>query len=121
MPFIQNHQKCTYILPATADDVHKAVVIPPGGSRPVDAAHWDAIRKGNAVLDALLAGRYLTSHDTDPDTDVALRTIATADVPADLASDQDAVNEVAKRTTKSTEKTEIDLDEPAEGGKKARK
>lgn len=56
---ITNKMQRAWIVPASADTLHKFVPIDPGQTVRVEKAHWDEIRKGNAVIDALLSGRHI--------------------------------------------------------------
>ena len=57
---ITNKMKRMWFIPP-AGNVVNAVPVDPGASAVIDDAHWDAVRKGNAVIDALLAGRHITA------------------------------------------------------------
>lgn len=59
MYLVHNRMQRAFIIPATADDAHKSVTVNPGEHAVVLAEHWDTVRKGNDVIDALLTGRHL--------------------------------------------------------------
>ncbi len=58
--FLLNTQQRAFILPANpANEAHGRVTINPGASVEVDNEHWSAVRKGNDVIEYLVAERYL--------------------------------------------------------------
>lgn len=57
--FITNRQKRTWSVPPSADGAFPSVTIEPGQSVEVDKAHWDGVRKGNPVIEALTTTRAL--------------------------------------------------------------
>lgn len=57
MPYITNHQRRAWVIPATTEA--EAITIEAGQSAQVDTARWDALKKGNAVIAALLDQRAL--------------------------------------------------------------
>lgn len=60
---IQNRMKRTWIVPATFKPDNSvafdSINIAPGSSAFVQDEHWDLIKKGNQVVEALLTGRSL--------------------------------------------------------------
>lgn len=62
---IQNRQKRAWTVPpvhsliAGAPEQHKPVTINPGDSALVQEEHWDSVKKGNRVIEALLTGRHI--------------------------------------------------------------
>lgn len=57
MPYITNHQRRAWVIPATTEA--DAITIEAGQSAQVDNARWDALKKGNPVIAALLDQRAL--------------------------------------------------------------
>lgn len=56
---ITNRQRRAWIIPATANASHPSIPVDAGQTVQVDAEHWDTVRKGNLVIDALLTERHL--------------------------------------------------------------
>ena len=118
---IQNRQKRTWTIPpvhakeAGAAELFKPVNINPGESVLVDEAHWDSVKAGNRVIEALLTGRHL----------VVTRAGKVAEVePEELANPKspEAPEELSERDERlkletKTEMVEVALkdDAPREG------
>lgn len=58
MPLITNKQKRAWIVPAI--EGFADVILNPGQVGNVPDEHWDTLRKGNRVIEALLSQRLLT-------------------------------------------------------------
>jgi hypothetical protein len=56
---VTNRQRRAWIIPATANMSHAAVPVDAGQTVQVATEHWDTVRKGNLVIDALLTERHL--------------------------------------------------------------
>jgi translation initiation factor IF-1 len=118
---IQNRQKRAWTVPPVhatilgAPETHKPVTINPGDVAMVKAEHWDAVKKGNRVIEALLTGRHLVVTTMGKTAAVDVEELANPKSPAapEELTDQD---DRVKLTTK-TEMVEVSLkdDAPKEG------
>ena len=126
MPFIQNRQKCAYILPGRSPDNSDSILINPGTHVRVDGEHWDHIYKangkGNRVLEALLSQGLLRATEAEPVDEPVLKSLETVAPPADLLAEAQNPDAVAKVVNKKQEAVSIELDGdgPAEAKTKRR-
>lgn len=67
MPLITNKQKRAWIVPAI--EGFSDVILNPGQVGNVPDDHWNTLRKGNRVIEALLANRLLTIGSVSVDVD----------------------------------------------------
>lgn len=83
--FVTNRQKRPWILPAGVGLSGNPESVLPGQSVEVDKAKWDALRKGNRVIEALLSTRALTAGRSGAAVDADdLTNPASPTAPADL-------------------------------------
>ena len=124
---IQNRQKRTWIVPPVhakilgQPDHFKSVAIEPGDTALVNAEHWDAIKKDNKVIEALLTGRHLVVTQPGAVKDVhvdELQNHASPVAPSDLTEKDDRVNLTSKVELKEvTLKNEDDAPKEGKGRK----
>lgn len=123
---IQNRQKRAWTVPPVSADaklgspeVHKPVTINPGEVALVKAEHWDSVKKGNKVIEALLTGRQLvvTAAGKERSVDVdELKNAPSPKAPEELTDTDDRV----KIETK-TELKEITLKSEDDAPKESRR
>lgn len=113
---IQNRMKRTFAVPAVMDvktkqSHHAAVQIEPGDTALVNPDHWDSVKRGNQVIEALLTNRSLVVTKPEAVKDVhvdELANPASPTAPAELTEEDDRVKIDSK-----TEVKEVELsDEP---------
>lgn len=120
---IQNRQKRTWTVPpvhaviAGAPEQHKPVAINPGDSALVKAEHWDSVKKGNKVIEALLTGRHLVV--TMPGKERAIEAEELKNPAAPLSPEELTEKDARVQLESKTELKEITLktedDAPREG------
>jgi hypothetical protein len=125
---IQNRMKRTWIVPATFKPDNSvsfdSISIAPGSSAFVQDEHWDSIKKGNQVVEALLTGRNLVV--TKAKEDKAARALdadelknpKSPEAPEDLTEKDDRVQIDSKVELKTVE---LKDDAPAEVQPKGKK
>lgn len=110
---IQNRMKRTWIVPATFKPDNSvsfdSISIAPGSSAFVQDDHWDSIKKGNHVVEALLIGRSLVVTKARADKEVRtldadeLKNPAQPKPPEDLTDKDDRVQLESKVELKTVE------------------
>lgn len=125
---IQNRMKRTWIVPATFKPDNSvsfdSISIAPGSSAFVQDEHWDGIKKGNQVVEALLTSRSLVV--TKAKEDKAPRTLDESELknpespkaPEELTEKDDRVHIDSKVELKTVE---LKDDAPAEAHPKGKK
>lgn len=108
---LTNRQKRAWVVPATADDSHKSILVDPGETVTVDRDHWDTVRKGNLVIDALLSDRHLVVETGSGDAPVLhaeeLRNPASPVAPEELGAETPGVHVESKGIEEVTEPGEV--------------
>lgn len=129
MPFIRNHLKSVYIVPAVSKVgeigtdpivVFPAITLNPGASAHLDDAHLAEVRKGNVPFDYMLSQGLLKVTDSEnSDPHVLLRDVDSPEPPAYLVDEKQEADEKANRTSK-VDVTTVDLaeDKPKTSGKR---
>lgn len=125
---IQNRMKRTWIVPATFKPdnavLFDSISIAPGSSAFVQDAHWDGVKKGNQVVEALLTSRSLvvTKARADKEARVLdadeLSNPAMPQAPEDLTEKDERVQLESKVELKTVE---LKDDAPAEVQPKSKK
>ncbi len=112
---ITNRMQRAFIVPDGPS--HASVAINPGTAEPVNAEHWDAIRKGNAVIDALLVDRHLVVEVGEKQSDNAVPAQELTNPGSPLAPSELSDDPAGVKVEKKTEKAAtVDLqDEPKAG------
>lgn len=120
---IQNRQKRAWTVPpvhsliAGTPEQHKPVTINPGDSALIKAEHWDAVKKGNKVIEALLTGRHLVVTMPGKERAVDVEELANPKAPA--APEEITEKDARVQLETKTELKEITLksedDAPREG------
>ena len=103
--FITNAQERVFTIPGTADGKFLPLSINAGAHEEIDSEHWNTVRKGNQVLEALVAGRFLIPSNDYPRDRPHLSNPETAAPPAELAEEEDGL---VKRETKKRDRIVID-------------
>ncbi len=118
---IQNRMKRTFIIPGidapdNSKTLHKLLTLEPGDTGLIEEGHWDYVKKGNQVIEALLTGRHLVvtnSANAMPEIHVDdLANPAIAEAPQELSEPVEGVTLETK-----TELKEITLDDGPKEGK----
>lgn len=115
---VQNRQKRTWVVPEvqTNSARHAAVFIEPGDTALVQDDQWDHVKKGNAVIAALLSSRALVVTAPGAVKDVHVDELANPKSPA--APDELKQSDERVEVTTKTELKEVALnDAPAEAKK----
>lgn len=121
---IQNRQKRAWTIPPVsasaqlgAPEVHKPITINPGDSVIVKAEHWDAVKKGNLVIEALLTGRHIVV--TAPNKERAVEVDELLNPKAPVAPEELTEKDDRVKIETKTELKEITLksddDAPTQG------
>lgn len=120
---IQNRQKRAWTIPPVSGaglgtpEIHKPITINPGDSALVSEEHWDAIKKGNRVVEALLTGRHLVVTAAGKVASVDVDELKNA--PSPVAPDELTEKDDRVQLESKTELKEITLkpedDAPREG------
>lgn len=122
---IQNRMKRTWIVPATFKE-HNAIAfehvnLAPGASALVSVEHWDEVKKGNQVIEALLTERHLVVTKAGKEVrDLSADELAnpkSPTAPEELTEKDDRVTIESKVEIKEVE---LKDDAPAEGKSKAK-
>lgn len=115
---ITNQQKRAFIVSALVDlsnseqkVLFESVTIDPGATEVVHAEHWDRVRKGNTVIEALLSGRHLVvNKGQDPSKAPEVRELHN---PAPPKAPEDLTGETPGATiTSKTDVHEVTLTPP---------
>lgn len=120
---VQNRQKRAWIIPGVMGKngafVYRPVNLAPGEKAMVQSDHWESVKKGNRVIEALLTSRFIVASAAGKETRVDPDELANPKAPAapaDLTEKDDRV-----RMETKTEVKEITLnDAPTEGKGPAR-
>jgi len=112
---ITNRMQRAFIVPDGPSNA--SVAINPGAAEPVSAEHWDAIRKGNAVIDALLLDRHLVVESGERQSDNAVPAQELSNPGSPLAPTELSDDPAGVKVEKKSEKAAVvDLqDEPKAG------
>ncbi|MOA11734.1 hypothetical protein D3C78_1316890 [compost metagenome] len=118
---IQNRQKRAWTIPPVsgaglgAPEIHKPITINPGDSALVSEEHWEAIKRGNRVVEALLTGRHLVV--TAAGKVAAVEVDELKNAPSPLAPDELTEKDDRVKLESKTELKEVSLDSdgPREG------
>jgi len=122
---IQNRMKRTWIVPATFKPDNSVsfdnVNIAPGSSALVQDDHWDLVKKGNQVVEALLTSRHLVVTKAGKETRELeadeLKNPKSPVAPDELKEEDPRVNIESKVELKEVE---LKDDAPAEVTRKAK-
>lgn len=115
---VQNRQKRTWTVPGIMGKnnsfLARPVAVEPGEKAMIQSEHWNQVKKGNRVIEALLTSRALVVTAAGKDQPVAPEALANPASPA-APADLKEKDERVKVETK-TELKQIDLSAaPAEG------
>lgn len=127
---IQNRQKRAWTVPPVhavilgAPEQHKPITINPGDSALVKAEHWDSVKKGNLVIEALLTGRHLVVTAAGKAKEIDIDELANAPspvAPQELTEQDERVNLQTKTELKEVVLQDGDAPREARGPGRPRK